>query len=268
MGNNQFTKAKREKRTIIVSEETRQKLSKASKGRYHTEQIKQIISLKRKNWLLNHKDEHVWKRKTKFVSIPCENFKRMLNENNISFVEEFEPFNDVNYCVDIAFPDEKIAIEINGNQHYNKDGTLKEYYQNRHNLFEERGWKIFEIHYSKCYNIDIKNFEDILKLPIYDKDYVGKYFSKKDLKIKLKEESVKEKLMLKQQEENKRKQIIENLINNSGIDFSKSHWSSNACTYLENRGELWNKGIFRCIRKYCPDFLKRDDVWKRSGSKI
>lgn len=90
------------------------------------------------------------------------NLKSFLKEKGIKFIEEYEPFNDVNYCVDIAFPDEKIAIEVNGNQHYNKDGSLKDYYQKRHDLFVERGWKIFEIHYTKCYNIDIDYFKNII----------------------------------------------------------------------------------------------------------
>ena len=59
-----------------------------------------------------------------------------------------------------------------------------------------------------------------------------------------------------------------NLINNSGIDFSKSGWSTQATKYLKERGELWNKLIFKCIRKYYPEFLQREDVWKRKGSKI
>ena len=48
--------------------------------------------------------------------------------------------------IDIAFPDIKLGIEINGNQHYNSDGTLKDYYQERHNLIEEAGWKLLEVH--------------------------------------------------------------------------------------------------------------------------
>ena len=241
------------------------------KSHKHTEETKKILSEKRKQWLLEHKDQHVWRRDSKFLSEPCENLKQYLKDKGINFVEEYEPFDDINYCLDIAWPDEKIAIEVNGNQHYNQDGSLSKYYQKRHNLFIKRGWKIFEIHYTKCYNININDFNDILKLPIYDKEYVGKYFSKKEIKEKenlIKQQVKQNKLELKQQEYNKRKQIIENLINNSGIDFSKSGWSTQATKYLQERGELWNKLIFRCIRKYYPEFLQREDIWKRKGSNI
>jgi len=243
-----------------LSIETKLKISN-NHFKKHTEESKKLISEGRKKWLLEHKDGHVWRRDSKFLSIPCENLKKYLKDKGINFVEEYEPFDDINYCLDIAFPDEKIAIEVNGNQHYNRDGSLSDYYLKRHNLFEERGWKIFEVHYTKCYNPQIEDFEDILKLPIYDKDYVGKYFSKKELKNK--------KQKIKKHSENLlHKSIIENLIKNSNIDFSKSGWSKQATEYLISRNELWNKGIFRCIRQYFPDFLKQDNVWKRSGSII
>lgn len=233
----------------------------------HSEKTKKKLSEQRKQWLIEHKDKHVWRRDSKFLSVPCENLKQYLTKKGISFVEEYEPFDDVHYSLDIAWPDEKIAIEVNGNQHYNFDGSLSKYYQKRHNLFENRGWKVFEIHYSKCYNPKIEDFNDILKLPIYDKDYVGKYLSKKEERknqlIQYKENRLKEKI----EKENKEKEIIRNLIYNSGIDFSKSTWSKQSIEYLKSRNELWNKGIFRCIRKYFPEFLQRDDVWKRKRSK-
>lgn len=235
-------------------------------GHPHTIETKKHLSEKRKQWLKDHSNEHVWKRNTKFISEPCENFKKYLKSKNINFVEEYTPFNDIHYCLDIAWPDEKIAIEINGNQHYNSDGSLNDYYFKRHKLLNERGWKIIEIHYSKCYNIQINDFKDILNLPIYDKNYVGKYFSKRELKLQKLEKENKEKNEQKQQIEANHKQIIYNLINNSGIDFSKSGWSTQATKYLKERGELWNKLIFRCIRKYYPEFLQRNDVYKRKGS--
>ena len=64
----------------------------------------------------------------------------------------------------------------------------------RHRYFETQGWKLYEIHYTKCYNIKINDFEDILSLPIYDKDYVGKYFSKKEQKKKQKEQEQNKKI--------------------------------------------------------------------------
>jgi very-short-patch-repair endonuclease len=66
-----------------------------------------------------------------------------------------------NFAIDIAFPNEKIGIEINGNQHYQSNGQLKKYYQERHDILEGFGWKIFEIPYLMVWNEDFKS--DILK---------------------------------------------------------------------------------------------------------
>ena len=76
--------------------------------------------------------------------------------------------------MDIAFPDKQIGIEINGNQHYERNGDLKPYYKDRHNYLECMGWKIYELHYKIPYSdkiLDIIN--NILKSSdsIYDFDY-------------------------------------------------------------------------------------------------
>lgn len=121
---------KYKKYTRILSEETKQKISDG-----------------RKKYLRENPDKHPWKKNSKFISVPCESFKNILRNNNIKFVEEYSDFKDHNYSVDIAFPEYKIGIEINGNQHYNKDGSLSKYYQKRHNYLVSCGWSIVELHY-------------------------------------------------------------------------------------------------------------------------
>lgn len=129
----------------------------------HTEETKKKLSEDRKKFLKDNPDKHPWKNKDKFKSIPCELFKKYLTDNNISFVEEYSPIDSNNYSVDIAFPDKKIAIEINGNQHYDKSGNLKQYYQDRHDKIEKEGWKLYEYSYHVVYNKDQVN-EIILSL--------------------------------------------------------------------------------------------------------
>lgn len=133
-------------------------------GKTHSDETKEILSKKRKQWLLENPEKHVWKRHNKFISVPCQKLKEKLKELNIDFVEEYTPFNDYNYSIDIAFPEIKLGIEVNGNQHYDKSGNLKEYYQKRHNIFENRGWRLLEVHYSKCYTSSINTFDDIFNL--------------------------------------------------------------------------------------------------------
>ena len=151
---NQYTKHEDWK----ITEETRKKMSEASSGRRHSEDTKLKLSDAMKKWLHDNPDKHPWKRKDKFISVPCEVLKKKIRDMNIDFVEEFRPIPDRFFSIDIAFPEMKIGIEVNGNQHYNKDKTLKKYYQERHDLIEENGWRLIELHYSECYNDNILDF--------------------------------------------------------------------------------------------------------------
>ena len=113
------------------------------------------ISDMRKKWCAENPDKHPWMVPNgKYKSGPCELAKKYLREKGFTFAEEYPPNVEGRFfSLDIAFPDKKIAIEINGTQHYNPDGTLKPYYQTRHDILERNGWKVYEIHYSMCYHL-------------------------------------------------------------------------------------------------------------------
>ncbi len=120
-----------------------------------SEETKKKISEKRKAWLAQNPDKHPWKNRDKFKSEPCEKAKEFLRSLGVSFVAEFSPQIDGRYfSIDIALPDKMIALEINGNQHYERNGQLKPYYQERHDLLTSHGWNVFEIHYSACFNLE------------------------------------------------------------------------------------------------------------------
>ncbi len=120
-----------------------------------TDTTRKKISEGRKRWLKTNPDKHPWRNKNKFVSQPCEKVKEFLTSLNILFISEYQPeINGRFFSIDIALPDKMIALEINGNQHYERDGALKPYYQERHDILESNGWNVFEIHYSACFNIE------------------------------------------------------------------------------------------------------------------
>jgi hypothetical protein len=161
-------------------------LNKISHNFHHTDETKKIISEKRKKFLSENPDKHVWKRNDKFKSVPCEYFKGILRENFINYTEEYSPLDSDNFSLDIAFPDKRIAIEVNGNQHYNKDKTLKEYYQNRENVFKENGWNMFQIHYSLVYKEEfvskfIKQLKSNFNLGLIDYSF----YLKKEKQLRL-----------------------------------------------------------------------------------
>lgn len=114
-------------------------------GRHHDEETKNKISESRKKFLKENPDKHPWKNNSKFKSKPCEVLKAKLKENYIEFVSEYTDKVWIHsYAIDIAFPNKKIGIEINGNQHYNKDMSLKPYYKKRQKYLEENRLDYFK----------------------------------------------------------------------------------------------------------------------------
>lgn len=132
------------------SDQEQNKILKIRRKEYkHTDEIKKELSIWRKNYINKNRIKWVGN-----DSIPSLKFKSILRENNINFVEEFIPLEDRYFRIDISFPDKKIGIEINGEQHYERDGKLKKYYQDRHDLIEDSGWKLYEISHHLIYKED------------------------------------------------------------------------------------------------------------------
>lgn len=187
-----------------------------------TDEEKKNLSEKRKAYLKVHPDEHPWKRNTKFKSAPCEHLKSVLKER-FKFEEEYTDTRwEHNYSIDIAFLDKKLAIEVNGNQHYTNEGKLNTYFQNRHDYLEKQGWIVLEIHYSWCYKEDkiqeiITAIENSIEIDLTEHELLFTY------KRKTLEERNKE----KQKKKEKRNEEIEKRkiqILNSGVDLTKFGW--------------------------------------------
>lgn len=134
-----------------------------------SEESRKIISDKRKKWLQENPDKHPWRNKDKFKSQPCEKAKEFLKQLGVNFISEYLPeIKGRNFSIDIALPDKMIAIEINGNQHYERSGELKDYYKDREKQLENVGWKVHQVHYSACFNLEKwkEFFEEILNSDI------------------------------------------------------------------------------------------------------
>lgn len=159
----------------------------------HSEESKAKISAKRKQWLEMNPDLHPWKKLNKFKSKPCENVKKFLLENNIEFLPEYPcGIPERYFSIDIALPDKKIAIEINGRQHYDEYGNLKPYYQERHDLLISSSWQVFEIYYTHCFDFSKwSEFISFLKNQESIEDF--DYFGYKVLPTKLSQRALKQK---------------------------------------------------------------------------
>lgn len=248
---------------------------KEKKKRIVTEEHKEKLKKGLIKWREEHKEEFL--RYSRGQSTVCENFKKMLREQNIDFIEEFTPYPEERlYRLDIAFPDEKIGIEINGSQHYNKNGDLNHATLEKQKFFEEHGWKIFQIHYRKCFSIKIEEFQDILSLPIHDKEYVKEDFDflRKFKEKKKKEKEEKHQKILnkikeeKEQREENYKNIIISLIESSNIDFSKFGWVDKAKTYIQEKYGYCPKMLKRTISKYYPEFFEIVNPFTRKRKSI
>lgn len=118
----------------------------------HSEAVKKAMSDRQRLWLKNNPDKHPWRRPDKCRSVPCDVLKEVFRRAGIVFIEEHSPLEERAFSIDIAIPDKKIGVEVNGGQHYDRGGKLKPYYQDRHDLIEESGWKLIELHHSMVYN--------------------------------------------------------------------------------------------------------------------
>lgn len=145
-GKNQFIKAR--ELGLPVPDGPMKNKPGTMKGKKHAEETKKLMSEKRKKYLKENPDKHPWKNRNKSISEPCEKVKCFLSNQGIEFVPEWTPLTDRHYSIDIAFPDIKLGIEINGNQHYDAKGNLLPYYQERHDLITKAGWTLLELHYS------------------------------------------------------------------------------------------------------------------------
>ena len=200
------------------------------------------MSEKKKQYWKDNPDKHPWKRSDKFQSKPCETAKQYLREAGIAFEKEFSPLQDRAFSVDIAFPEKKIAIEINGNQHYESDGSLKEYYRKRHDEITAVGWTVIEVHYTLA----------------YDKTYIVSLYGnpvQRDYSIIFDRKKIKRDLA--QQKDFERKMQIEfyrYTISKSSIDFLRFGWVGKVAEILQitpQKVNGWMKRNFPELLENC-----------------
>lgn len=121
------------------------------KGRCLTKEQKVKVAMGVSKYLKENCNGSMFYKNAK-KSAPCEYLKSILKENGFDFVEEYQCFKERNFLIDIAFPSKKICFEVNGCFHYDNNGKLKPYYQERHNFIISKGWNIIEIPHMMVYN--------------------------------------------------------------------------------------------------------------------
>ena len=227
----------------------------------HTDETKIKLSKLKKEFLKNNPDKHPWKNSSKHKSIPCQRVKDYLTKNKIEFIDEYQPLEDRFFCIDIAFPDKMIGIEINGNQHYDK-GILKPYYQNRHDLIEKKGWTIYEFHYVNCYKEDFLNKLKSLILDgkqqvIFDYKTYAQPIKKNHRKYGNRK---KYSIAIKNKYEHDQQKYIPLLLD-SDIDFSKFGWVAQVSVIINQKPQK----VHKWMKRIMPNFYETK-CFKRNAS--
>lgn len=215
-----------------------------NKGVY-TKEFKQKISNSRKKYLKENPDSHPWRSKNKFNSVPCEKLKKFLKEKNIDFIEEYQPLENRFFSIDIAIPEVMFGIEVNGEQHYNSDKSLKKYYQQRHDMIKSKGWTIYEIHYSKVYDdVFLSNLIERIRKNNFD-NFTIDFELRKNKSERRKEER---KIYLKAKEE-KAKSLLETRLEHIRKTEKTWGWVSKAAKELD----ISHTHVRRLVNKYLTD---------------
>jgi len=164
---NQFIKAKKlGLPPPVISKETRQKLSARSSKRRHTLETKAKLAAKMK---ARHDNGTAWNiGKSRWNNEPSwpEKFFIQVIENEFEDKNYSREYPVGIYAIDFAWPDKKLAIEIDGEQHQRFD-EVKARDKRKDQVLAEAGWKVLRIEWKKMFK-DTKTYIGIAKQFIHE----------------------------------------------------------------------------------------------------
>lgn len=151
-GKNQWTKAKETGVPYVLSDETRNKISNASKGRTHTHETRKKISIKRKKYLEDNPDKvpYLINHFSNGPSYAERYWQGILDAHNINYIAEHRVSL---YSLDFAIPEKKIDLEIDGDQHY-LDNRIVESDKRRTDFLQSEGWTVIRIKWSEYQSLN------------------------------------------------------------------------------------------------------------------
>ena len=149
-----------------ITDETRLKMSKVNQHP-HTEETKKKISEARIKFLHENPDMVPYKLNhySKGRSYAEEYWKVILDSNNLVYEEQYQIGP---YQLDFAFPDLKIDLEIDGDQHH-LDKRVVESDKRRNIYLENLGWTIVRVKWSEYKRLtDKKEYVSLILNKIMD----------------------------------------------------------------------------------------------------
>jgi very-short-patch-repair endonuclease len=198
----------------VVSEETKIKISKA-----------------RIEYFKNNPNIHPYKNINK-ESYPEKCFRECLEKNNIKgWIQELRIFM---YSIDFAFPEFKMAVEIDGRFHEFPD--IKEKDEKRTKYLNSLGWRVIRFP-AKLINKEVYQCVNMVLETLGEKqiEIPEELFEKQKIRELLKLKKLPKKFF------KNRIQNFKNIIDTCNIDFSKKEWRNQLA-------ELFNYSVGATIR--------------------
>lgn len=147
-----------EKRPQKLKDITSKKLSMANSKRILTEETKQKISNRRKEYIKNNPDKVPYKLNHRYTpTYPELYFTNLLPQ----FIHNYR-IPETLYEGDFVNPIIKLIIEIDGEQHY-VDTKIVEHDIKRTAILEKLGWKIIRIRWTEFQKLDYRQKEIIIR---------------------------------------------------------------------------------------------------------
>ena len=255
-------------RTTCGSKECVRKVNTVS----HSEETKEKIRRKRFEYLKKQNGKTAWERRNKNQMSYLEKWflENIIEKYNLT--EKYDISNEYPfypYFIDFAFLNIKLAVELDGGTHFNKDGTYIERDIKKNNHLISNGWNVYRINYQEINDDKILEFIDFLetinidnikllsnklykgslKETKYNRSRKNKYGNSKQYKQKKREEYLKS-----------QKEKIE-ILQESNIDFSKFGWGAKVSKLIiinPHRIAVW-------MRKCCPEIWENAYKTKRSN---
>lgn len=132
------------------------------KGKHHSVESKQKLSMKMKQYLLDNPEKVPYKLNHHSKQSYPEKYFREVFDNDDLLKNAISEYRVKLYSLDFAFPDIKFYIEIDGEQHYT-DSRIFEHDKKRNLELEEMGWKSIRIRWSEYNKKSLEEKQEIIK---------------------------------------------------------------------------------------------------------
>ena len=139
----------------------RKELVSSFKDKHHTEENKKVLSEKRKKYLIEHPEAVPYKiNHHSKQSYPEKYFRDLFDKDEI-LCKALSEYRVNTYSLDFAFPEYKIDIEIDGEQHY-VDKRIIKHDEKRNSILSSLGWKCIRIRWSEYQKLSLKERQEII----------------------------------------------------------------------------------------------------------